>query len=508
MDAKQKKILSLILAAVVVGGSIGGYFIANKVAEDALNEAEITISSMDVKDIGDSSITVEISGEITNPSEVEATLEPMEVSVLFDGKEIGTTEIEKIEILAAVTEFDQELEIEITDDDEFADFIAEFLEEDEVDLTIKGTATLGSGALSLEKEIEKEVTVDGMDDGFDVTVDDVQILEVQDRSFKLNVSTTFTNPSSVSVDVDEAQFEVSWDDNVLGDLTLTDLSISKGTHIIHTNCTIEISDAGVFSEMIEALADADSIQLDVSGKSSGDLLDCVISAMEFQVDLDNIIRDATFVLNNFTIVDINSDSIILKLNVTANNPIASEITVDSVNLNITYESAVIGSSLIEDITLDAGINEIIQEAEILITNSEEFGGFVEDFIVESSLSVDLNGTARIKLGDLSVDVDIDEVKEFNALDDGLSFEVVKFDIMNATTDSFYVNVTAYIVNPSDSAFTLSNLTFDITYNEDALGVLNITSINLTSGDGNTSVICKVTVEDDSKRRHNIFKSIY
>ena len=122
---KKNQIIGLIvfLAIAVPGIGFGIYYGINLFADDAIEDAEVSIDSVEVQSADESSLTLDINGEIENPTPVDATIDPMNLSISYDGSEFGITQTTTITAQAGNSTFNQICVVTITDYVQFGIFL-------------------------------------------------------------------------------------------------------------------------------------------------------------------------------------------------------------------------------------------------------------------------------------------------------------------------------------------------------------------------------------------------
>ncbi len=213
---KKNQIIGLIifLAIAIPGIGFGIYYGINYFAEGAIEGAEVSINSVEVQSADESSLTVNMSGEIKNPTSIDATIDPMNLSVGYDGKIFGTTQTTSISAQAGNSSFNQICEIIITDSDQFNLFLTSFVKNPTVTVDISGTANITTAGVSINKEISKSIEIDGQTEDLIRSIKLLFLtLEVIPTS-ELNayVNATLYNPFNFAFNITYLEYDAYFDD--------------------------------------------------------------------------------------------------------------------------------------------------------------------------------------------------------------------------------------------------------------------------------------------------------
>jgi len=212
---KKNQIIGLIvfLAVAIPGIGYGIYYGINLAADEAIEDADISVDSIEVQSADESSLTVNISGTIENPSPVDATIDPMNLTISYDGSEFGETQTTTITAQAGNSTFNQICVVTITDPVQFGLFLTEFVSESSVFVDINGTANITAAGILLTKNISKSVEVDGKTDELIQSVNLLFInLEISPLDMSANVSATLYNPFNFAINITYLEYDVYFDD--------------------------------------------------------------------------------------------------------------------------------------------------------------------------------------------------------------------------------------------------------------------------------------------------------
>jgi len=212
---KKNQIIGLIifLAIAIPGIGFGIYYGINYFAEGAIEDAEISVDSVEVQSADESSLTVNISGVIENPSPVDATIDPMNLTISYDGSEFGETQTTTINAQAGNSTFNQICVVNITDYIQFGIFLTDFVSESSVFVDIAGTANITAAGISITKNISKSVEVDGKTDDLIQSIDLLFItLTVSPIEMSATVNATLYNPFNFAINITYLEYDVYFDD--------------------------------------------------------------------------------------------------------------------------------------------------------------------------------------------------------------------------------------------------------------------------------------------------------
>ncbi len=302
MKKSQIIVLIIVLAVAIPGIGYGIYYGINLAADEAIEDAEISVNSVEVQSADESSLTVDISGEIENPSPVDATIDPMNLSIGYDGSEFGVTQTTTINAQAGNSTFNQICIVTITDYVQFGIFLTDFISESSVFVDIDGTANVTAAGISITKNISKSVEVDGKTGDLIQSIDLLFITLTITPTFSMtaNVNATLYNPFNFAVNITYLEYDVYFDDNdgytipfgnsggILNDIFLGNIEKNYSSSPIEMNSLAQIdigeSLGSSDQEIIERLYSEHILENDLSINIKNGIMHGNIGDFTFEIE--------------------------------------------------------------------------------------------------------------------------------------------------------------------------------------------------------------------------------
>ena len=482
MPALTKKaiILIIIICSASVGTFLGIYFVINVTVEQAMENAEVNVNSIEILSADNDTLTVRILGNITNPSGSAATLQPMTLTVNYQGASMGTTQTTTIEIQPTTTLFNQTCDVTITNRTLFGLFMADFIKKANLDLTLSGLASITAAGMTFQQNIVKTISMAGMNNEFNVTLLSFSIINASSTNFNASVLIEVKNPSSTTLNLENVLFNVSWQAKTLGELYISHLKIISGTHNTSLIGMVKIYNLTLFDEMADTILNNTDVELNFKGKTS----DSNILASYFsELDLNVIIPGLeTFdcVILSIELKNSSDNSFTLDVELEIYNPTSGPVDISNVTFNTYYCNELLGLVNFSDLTVESGRKTYLLTVEFILTNASLLSDILTNYLNGNDIEITFIGAAN---GTDIISSMVDGYKQNITLPASPAFNYTlgSLDLVGSTATTLILNSTITVNNPTPLNVTLVSLFFNATYENSWVGNVTAGPINLRPG---------------------------
>ena len=481
MPVITKKILAIIVVAITatgigIGTGLGIYF----GTDYALNNAAVNISGVDILSTNQNTINVQITGTISNPAGIPATLGATTLTVTYQNINLGTTQITGMAIGASGAAINQIVDITITNFTHFSNFMKDFIEQATVNLQVRGVAPITAVGLSVNKAITKTITLNGMNNQFNITVNGFSIINATSTTVTVNVTTNVTNPSSVNINLQNVKFNVSWNGSALGQLNISQMAIITGSHNISTIGTIYLENVTHYQEMVNSLLAQNDIELELTGITSGNnILDAYINGLQRNVTLPGL-KPFDVAILSIDLTNSSTDAFWADVGMVIFNPINGTVNIQNINFTVNHSNQELGIVVFPNLNVDSGTHAYNVSVKFTLTNLTLLSEILTDYLNGEDVTLLFIGNASSTDAVSAVLNNYQENVTLPALVSSIEYGISDLNFKNSTANMCIFNTTLNVTNPSDLNVTL-NITLNATYEGSWIGNLTITNENLSPG---------------------------
>jgi LEA14-like dessication related protein len=476
---KKNIIAIIVIAAVAVGGGIGGYLLFNRAVDNIVENAEITVDTIEVMDIDQDSMTVKVTGKITNDVSVQAAVEPFKIDVLYDGQKLGETTTGKIEINGKESPFEQTLDLSLPPSSTLNAFSSAFVATASVDISISGAATIKSGEFTVEKTIQKSLTLAGLNNGLDFSMNSFSILTASTTSFTADVVAEIVNPAQINANLQLVKFDLLWNGQKVGDLAITNLAISTGTQTKTLSCTVSNVNSALFDDIAADLLNGVDVELQLKGKAAGSVLDSFFLGLDFNVTLPGLdALDVAVIAVEF--VGSTETTVTMNVDVQIYNPTSGAVMVSGLNFSVTYYGYALGIAEFPDINVLSGTHVYNVAVVFTPSNMTLLSDVITAYLNGTEITLLFTGEAS---GSNLIASILDGYSEEVTLPPcpATSFELLGLELVDTTATDILMNATLRITNPAPIPVLIEQLIMDANY--EGVKVGNVTANGLTLNPG-------------------------
>ncbi|MFX0099133.1 MAG: DUF3712 domain-containing protein [Candidatus Hodarchaeota archaeon] len=480
-NKKKTMTIALIVIIAAAGGTAGILIGVNMMAGGILEGADVNISSVEVLETSGNTITVNVTGEIENPSTVSGTVAPMDATVKYNGTKMGTTQTSTINAGPGNSSFQQVCTITITNDALFGSFLEDFMNFVNVTLSISGDATVSAGGLSLTLAVDKTFTMDGMNGLFNLTVEKFGIISANDTAVVLNVTASVNNPSSASITLDRASFLCNLNGSLFGNLNVYDIPIPTGYNNVSVTAVMELADLPLFNDMVDDMLNGIENEIELDGMMAGGMFDSYISTLLMNVTIpamdpyDLIILGVDYVNSTDSPVTIG-----LSVDLAIYNPTSGTVPITDLSFNTTYDGQYLGNVTFPDLNVDSGNQTYNVFMNFTIANTSLITEILDWYLKGVDIEIEFTGFAT---GANIIAQTIAGYQENITLPamDMLEFSIGDMVVAGTTADTITINTTIETENPAPIDIAIGGIHLDGEYQGSWVGNVSAGPTTLTPG---------------------------
>ncbi|MHA1819888.1 MAG: DUF3712 domain-containing protein [Promethearchaeota archaeon] len=488
MEIEKNKLIAIIvaLAIIVPSTSIGIYFGVKNIGQKTIEDAEIEIDNVEVNSADDNSLNVTISGSIKNPSQLSGNLDGADLTIEYQNKTIGTTQMQSLSINAGITNFTQNLSITVTNKSNYLEFVGDFIKNSSISLGITGDVNISSGAISFSTKISKVITLKGLNNELSFSVQNFGIIDANSTSFDANVTIEINNPSSISLFISQGLFAIYVNNSVLGNLSLNNLKIMSGDHNYTMKVVVNIEDENLFTNVSNDILSNISVDLEFRGiASDNNLLSRIFSELDLGFTMPGF-TPAECVILDVTLINSSSNSVTFSVDLEIYAPIISSIELHNLTFNTTYKNEELGLIDFGNITVYSGDHIYSVNSTLTFTNTSLLSDLLTDYLNGSVITLYTEGISN---GTDIISEVINGYKQNITLPSSpdFTYDLQTLKLVNSTNSSLTFNSTIEITNPNPLNVTLQSLLFNVSYQGSWIGNITLNNEELNAGVNNISV---------------------
>ncbi|MHA1270890.1 MAG: DUF3712 domain-containing protein [Candidatus Helarchaeota archaeon] len=213
------------------------------------------------------------------------------------------------------------------------------------------------------------------------------------------------------------------------------------------------------------------------------------------VSSQNALENADVDVDSLEILSVNNNTVEIRLIGTITNPSGISATLHPMTLSVEYLNNEIGITQTTTININGVSTEINQTVSVNITNSTQFMYFMDDFLKNSTINLEVSGLASITAVGISINKPVTKNIAITGMNNQFNLTVINFGIINANSTHITANITTEIKNPSSIKITLTNVYFDVFWQNQSLGELLIQNLIINTGNNNECVVGIVKLDN-------------
>jgi len=361
---------------------------------------------------------------------------------------IGTINLANLQITGGWNNISVEFEVASSNTTLLTEIVNRYMDGKNISIHLEGISfgnVLGTIIGSLAFDIE----IAGVEP-LDIAVISMMLLNASSTSAVLNSTVQISNPTQENVNLDNLNFSIYYQGQLLGNLSLPEIEVLRGIHLYILVSNFTIANNTLLDELLTNYFKGVQISLHIVGIPGGsDILSRALSGYDTWIVLPSLDLETSIISIEF--VDATADTLDLTANMSLTNPSAMNITLNSLNVTLFYEGSEIGNATIGNVELVPGLNYVL--ANISLTkayNETAISKLLSGYMVGESNTVAIEGEFD---GDLNGLISMTSV-EFAAATtlEGIQQEIIQgitilSVIVELSTMGFTVNARATVYNP-------------------------------------------------------------
>ena len=275
MQNKVKVILIVGIIAIAVGIPVT-YFGLQSTVKQQIEEASVSVSSVELLKISDDKMKLEVQFEINSQQAMDLSYELEDLSIKFTGNEFGNVSLSISVFNTSSSNQKTNVTINITNHVIYNLLISNFIQSPKISLTITGNVRF-KGALATLGPIpfSKDFDLDGLN-GLTPIINSFDLINSTNNNLLLKINSTINNPSQLLVNLSKVFLDVIDANQVIGNGTINNFNLDQGKNQVMINVTLGGNKTAVSNflsryiqgETIPLKLNASmSLKLDVNGTS-------------------------------------------------------------------------------------------------------------------------------------------------------------------------------------------------------------------------------------------------
>lgn len=424
----------------------------------------------------------DVSLVIVNPTTFEVTLEDLTVDVLdkTTSQAIGEIKFDSVRLVPGSNSLTKTVEFTPTNTSLIAEVVGKYLKGESMTLEVTPQETPNNWLSSLVSGFSTDVVVQASG-AFDIEVTSVGFVNSSDTSLFLTVELELTNPTNMTVEMENLTFKLKnkQDSSVLGELTIPHIRLEPGLNHLLTDVELTPSNTMVLASMINDYMSGDDLTLVVEGIDTQDnWLGSLLSSISTEVVLKGV-EPVDIAIMSVELLNTTSNTLSLNVTVRINNPTPNAVSVTSLNFTIDYEGSFLGNVTLPAFTAQPGEQIYIIEVSFTPANNTALTELLEKYLSNEPINLTITGdpsgadilsqvlanyVAEIPLPSLDIDPQISGLNVVNSTETTLGFEA---------------NIT--LTNPSKMDIEVGSIDLDLYYHSQQVGTISLPAMTLVPG---------------------------
>ncbi len=498
MISSQSKLIALILILGIAGASIVGIvIIGNQQAQNYLEQTEISIESIKVNSFGATSWNLSLTVNVNNPSSNNADVGNATLDAYFKSSKLGAFTFPGASVSPGSNEIDFTTLLTITNATTVNSFILDFAIWSTVQITVVGKIAVSSMGLSFDLDLNKVISIAGMDTLSDSSITALTILDATNDTITVAVDGLLVNPSDVSVTLNDVQFEIAYQDHYLGTMTVATLDLGSGTTQIHFVGTMYIYNTALGQSLVSDFLSGRNVTLKVSIDGQviipGLTTPLRIGILK-SVHLTSLSGVEVYI-TSIEVANFSDTQIWLDLDFSVYNPSNISGTLPSMLFDVLYHDMLLGDVVTPALNFTHGNNSIQVEVVMTVTGNDAlrnmsaalFSGTDVELMIKASpygnvLSTLLSGWNKT--------ITLSSPGKFDMV-------LRSLGVVNSTETSMTLDLGFGVYNPTSVGVELGSVAFDVYWETHQVGVAELNNVSVSPGWNNMTRTVVISGIDSS-----------
>lgn len=455
----------------------------------------LNISKLRLLDNTESSLTLEATLEVDNPTSVSMSLKQLSFELTHQESSLGNISLDEVSLQQGSNEFVSTVVVQPEDVSAAQVLVSRFLSDQNTTIAVQGSYHVNQSGLLAEALQSVEFTTVLVGEG-ELTVDvhQVTISDIGANTINGTVSVLLVNPTIVEGLLRNVLLDVVYEEEVMGAVNISTLALTAGENEITADFVLAPENQEGISDLAAAYLDGGSVSLTIRGSESGNTLSALLAGWEETVVIQ-CTQSFQLLISEFGIISSTEDTVTLSVGMDLYNPVGSVDLVDTqLDLWWIEESSLVGTIEMPTTPLTLGWNNQSLEVTLVPTTPSTVAEIVDAYLGGDSVTLRLQGSPG---GDSILDTMMENlILEFDLpAASPMDIAVISIELVHAETEQLTLNVSVQITNPTPSTVDVSELIFETSFDSQTLGNITLSTLSVTSGRNTYNVTVNFTVTD-------------
>ncbi|MHA1731189.1 MAG: DUF3712 domain-containing protein [Promethearchaeota archaeon] len=420
-------------------------------------------------------VKMNVTFTYTIPVSISVKFTASNLSLYYKGGYLGDVRLAENVFDTAKTNVTVALTLFVTNTTSFGQLVEDYIDNDDVDLQVKGSVNFGLISAPLDKQVPAPA-LGGLKDVVSVNV--TSIYEANETSVKLNTTLALHLPVTIDLTVHASNVSVYYKGGYVGDAVLEDSLFSTTETTINASVTVFVTNETALNVLADDFVDL--TQVTVQYACTVNLTETIFSNVR-AIDVGGNLQmeamgglDVSFSAEVTKIYNLTDQRVILNTSFSFSVPSILDLTVKVSNISVNYTGSYLGDGKLANDEFSLAKEHVNTSISVFVVNDTLFEALVNNYTSNAEIQVKINCTANATHTLLSSLQQVEVVKTqtltgLNGLHDYISAQVAMWDVTLDTSTyasaSYTVWVNVTITNPESFSFNLTYFLGWVTFDD-------------------------------------------
>jgi len=442
----------------------------------------ITLDDIYINAVWDEGMNLSLALEVDNPTPIQGMLSDLAFSVYYNDSYISDALLRDVRFAQGTDQFN--LTTEFTPDElgPLQEMMKLLMDGENVSLVARGSEGNSSSFVSrILSDID--FTLDLETTGpMSISLEDIYIEEIGENEARLSLLVGGENPTSVHGVLSDLSFDVFYRDEFLARADIEKVGFSKGAFSEWLPATIYPANHSALGDMIGKLINGTNISLELKGNTdhSSSFLSTILAGLSLELNLTTTGKlDLSF--QDLYINEVGEDFMNLSVLLDIDNPTSLKGILSDLSFDIFDGDTYLGYATIEEVSLPQGqqllnlttllhphetgpvtemVRKLVSGTNVTLKakgSSGNSSSFLDHILKELSFEIPLNTTGSVEI------------------------ELSQITVEHVGEDFIDIAILVEVTNPTDIQGLLTDLSFDVYYNDTFLEKGDLSHLGLRKG---------------------------
>ncbi|MCK4613834.1 MAG: hypothetical protein KAU14_03440, partial [Thermoplasmata archaeon] len=486
--------------SLTVNGSTGESSLISRILEDVEFEVylnttgplTIDLSDIFVNQVWDTGMNLSFELEVKNPAPIQGILTDLAFSIYYNGTYMSDAVLHEVELLQGTNHLNLTTEIAPDDPTPLREMIKRLFEGENVSMVVQGSGANSSSFISRilsDVNLTLNLTTSGP---MSISLKDMYIEEIGENKARLSLLVEGVNPTSIHGILSNLTFDVFYEGEFLVRAELEKVLFERGNFSLRLPAVIYPSNDSALGDMIGKLINGTNATLTLKGNTehSSSFLSKILANLSLQVNLTtNGSLNLSF--NGLYINNVGKDMMNISVLIEVENPTCLKGILSNLSFDIFENDTYIGYAYLEQVSLPQGQKLLNLSTLLYIHNPEPVTGMLKKLVSGTNVTLRADGSPGNSSGFLSHIVEHLSLEIPLTTTGSVEIELKDIYIKHIAEDFIDISVQVVFTNPTDLLGILTDISFDVFYNETFLERANLTNLTLKKGQGSINYTARV-----------------